>query len=384
MIASAAAAVAVPAFVRASRAGAADAPGAGSERDGIERAAAESIAQKAMPGIAVAVMKAGTPVYARGFGQANLETATPLTPDSVLRIGSLTKQFTAAAIIALAAQGKLDLHAPVSRYLPSFAPLAPFSVLEAMNQTAGLHSDESDEAASAAVAPKSQVALAGEIASQGKPFDFTPGTAWLYSNANYIVLGAVIEQVMAIPLADAMARLVFEPLALTHTAMDDAAVVVAGRASGYSVTDGNGPPFVNAAWLDPSQAGGAGAMRSTVGDLCNWHHLLLSGRLFGRAHLDLMLAPGRLRDGRLSSANRFSPDDAHYGDTEYACGLLVSGPSQPQPNILHYGAINGFCAVLQTWTRPRVTFACLCNADIGPAVPFRGVRQSVVERWVAG
>lgn len=352
--------------------------------DAIERAIAESIAQKATPGATVGVMHAGVQVYAYGSGHANLETATPLTPSSILRIGSLTKQFTAAAAIKLAALGRLDLHAPVSRYLTGFSSLPPFSLLEAMHQTAGLRSDESDGAISCAVAPKSQIALAEEIAHQNKPFDFPPGTAWLYSNANYIVVGAVIEQITAMPLADAMAKLIFEPLALAHTAMDNVAEVVPDRASGYSCTDGNARPFVNAAWLDPSQAGGAGAMRSTVGDLCNWHHLLLSHRLFDRAHTDLMLAAGRLRDGRLSSANRFSTDDAHYGDTEYACGLLVSGPSEARPNILHYGAINGFCAVLQTWTDAPVTFACLCNVDIGPAVPFRGIRQAVIERWTAG
>lgn len=372
-----------PALARPGYADQVSKPVVESHCDGIERAIAESIAQKATPGVAVAVTKAGVQVFASGSGQANLETATPLTPDTILRIGSLTKQFMAAAAIKLAAQGRIDLHAPVSRYLPSFSPLAPFSVLEVIHQTAGLHSDEGDESSGVGAA-QTQIALAEMIARQSQPFDFAPGTAWFYSNANYKVLGAVIEQVTAMPLAAAMAKLVFEPLALAHTAMDDAAEVVAGRASGYSPAGEDGRPFVNAIWIDPSQAGGAGAMRSTVGDLCNWHHLLLSHRLFDRAHTDLMLAPGHLRDGRLSSANRFSPEDAHYGDTEYACGLLVSGPSQPHPNILHYGAINGFCAVLQTWTVPRVTFACLCNADIGPAVPFRGIRQAVVERWVGG
>jgi len=350
--------------------------------DDIRHLIAESVRQNSVPGAAFAVMKAGELVSAAGIGQANLETLTSMSSESILRIGSLTKQFTAAAVIRLAAQGRLDLQAPASRYLPDFEPIASFSLLEAMHQTAGLHSEESDEAVSIAEPPTTQIALAERIAKQNQPFDFPPGTAWLYSNANYIVLGAIIEKVMGMPLAQAMSKLVFEPLALECTAMDNAEDVVAGRASGYSHADGARGGFVNASWLDPSQAGGAGAMRSCVGDLCNWHHLLLSNRLFDHAHTGLMLSPGRLRDGRLSSANRYSSQDANYGDTEYACGLLVSGPSQAQPNILHYGFINGFCAVLQTWTGPRVTFAALCNADIGPGVPFSGIRKAVLARWV--
>lgn len=372
----------MPAFVRPGHANATAGRTIDRQRESLERAVCDSIGQKAVPGAAVAVMKAGTLIHAGGYGQANLETSSPMTPDSILRIGSLTKQFTAAAVICLAAQGRVDLQAPVSRYLPVFAQLAPFTVLEAMHQTAGLHSDEGGEAASCAEPAKNQVALAAEIARQANPFDFSPGTAWLYSNANYIVLGALIEQVMAMPLKAAVTKLVFEPLSLEQTAFDTSGEVVPGRASGYSRADKDGPPFVNAGWLDPSQAGGAGAMRSSVGDLCKWHHLLLSNRLFDAAHTELMLAPGRLRDGRLSSANRLSPDDASYGDTEYACGLLVSGPSQAQPSIMHYGFISGFSAVLQTWTGPRVTFAILCNADVGPGVPFSAVRRAIRESWI--
>lgn len=353
--------------------------------DPIEQAAVAALEAGAAPGCDVGVARAGQPAYARGFGYANLELRSPLTSDSVLRIGSLTKQFTAAAAIKLASQGRLDLGAPVATWLPAFNGRPDFSVLEALHQTAGLHSDEGEgeEAVSAAAAPVSQTELAARIAGQTKVFDFEPGAAWLYSNANYIVVGAVIEQVCGKPLSEAMSDLIFAPLGLTSSAFDEASAVVAGRASGYSAGEAGDGSWLNAAWLDPSQAGGAGAMRSTVGDLCRWHDQLLTGALFDAAHVALMLAPGRLRDGRLSSANRFSPDDAGYGDTEYACGLLVSGPSEPRRNILHYGAINGFCSVLQTWVDDRVTFAALLNADIGPAAPFRALRRAVIEAWLA-
>lgn len=347
----------------------------------ITAAVNDSLARHGTPGAAVEVVQHGRVLFSRGFGLGNLETGTPVTPASVFGIGSLTKQFAAAAAIKLAALGKLDLRAPVAEHLPAFRPLKAFSTLELMHQTAGLHSDEGGEGSAAAVKTLTQIELAGEIAAQQQPFDFDPGSAWLYSNANYIVLGALIESVTGQSLAQAMRALVLAPLGLDELACDVASDIVPHRASGYTATGEAGAPFVKAAYLDPSQAGGAGAMRGTARALCQWHHALLSGRLFDQAHLDLMLAPGRLRDGRPASANRFSADDAHYGDTEYACGLLVTGPSDPRPSILHYGAISGFCAVLQTYRRDGLTFAALCNADIGPDVPFRGIRKAVVEGW---
>lgn len=347
---------------------------------GIDAAVAESLANRGTPGAAVAVARNGTMAYSRGFGMANLETGTPVGPDTIFGIGSLTKQFTAAAAIKLAAQGKLDLKAPVAEQLSAFKSIKPFSALELMHQTAGLHSDESDEP----VAPRTltQIELAAEIAAQKQPFDFEPGSAWFYSNANYIVLGALIEAVTGQSYADAIRALIAGPLGLPQLASDSSRDIVPRRASGYTATDNAGQPFVHAASLDPSQAGGAGAMRGSAEALCHWHHALLTARLFDQAHVDLMLSPGRLRDGRLSSANRFNPDDAHYGDTEYACGLLVSGPSEARANLLHYGAISGYSAVLQTYRDQGVTFAVLCNADIGPGVPFRSVRKAVIAEWL--
>jgi D-alanyl-D-alanine carboxypeptidase len=252
-----------------------------------------------------------------------------------------------------------------------------------MHQTAGLHSDEDSPFCLAGPeGAKSQVKLAEEIAGQAKPFDFEPGTAWLYSNANYIVLGAVVEAVASKPFADAMSALVFDPLGLTFTAADRSGAVVAGRASGYTPTEGRSEPFDHAAFVEVAYAGGAGALRSTALDLCRWHEALLSNRLFAKRWVELMKTPGRLRDGRLSGANRFSPQDANYGEVQYACGLLVSPPSDPHRTILHYGAIDGFAAVLETYVDLGLTVAILCNGDTGPALPFRAVRRLVKDKLV--
>lgn len=341
----------------------------------IGAAAREAIAQAACPGVQIAVARDGRIAYSHGFGLADIERRTPVGRRSIFRIGSLSKQFTAAAAIKLASAGRLDLNAPIARWLPFMAQLPTTTALELMHHTAGFRSDEGSAPLPGA---PSQVQLAQAIARETQPFDFPPGSAWHYSNANYIVLGAIIEAVMSKPLSDAYLDLLFAPLGLNRTRMDGTGEVIANRVIGYSTSE-NGA-FAPAPAFDIAQAGGAGALRSTAEDLCRWHGALFSGRVLDDRGLQLMTAPGRLRDGRLSGANRFAPDETQYGEVQYAAGLLVSAPGDANPNFLHYGYIEGFSAMLQTFTRQRLTVAVLCNGDPGPNLPFRGIRQAVLRQ----
>lgn len=344
-----------------------------------DRAAESAIKAGACPGIALQISCQGQPLYVRNHGLANLETHTPVSSGSIFRIGSLTKQFTAAMIVKSAAQGRLSLDDPTAKYLPFFAKAPAFTLRELLNHTAGLH--DNDGAADTSPSPGSQVDLAKAISRQEKLFDFPPGTAWLYSNSNYIVLGAVIEQVMGRPLADAAAEMIFRPLELGSTAFDTAAAVVSGRADGYTPIAGKPGAFAHADFIDIAQTGGAGAMRSTTRHLCRWHHALFGNRLFDAQHVRMMLTPGRLRDGRPSSSHRFSPaDDRSYGDVQYGMGLLLPPPDHGRRSVMHYGFINGFAACLESWLDVGLTTAILCNADMGPAMPFRDLRRLVREK----
>jgi len=229
----------------------------------------------------------GIALFQGGFGLANLETNSPVTKASVFRIGSLTKQFTAAAVLRLCSEERLKLDDPVGRYLPFFAHLSPVTLRELLQHTGGLHSNDESEPSVTSIGEKTQLQLAQEITTQSKVFDFAPGTAWLYSNANYIVLGAVVEVLGAVveqiskkSLRRAAEELLFDPLSLSATSFDGSADVVLGRVSGYSPQAASKPPYIHAPYIPISEAGGAGAMRSTVGDLCHWHHALLSAQLF--------------------------------------------------------------------------------------------------------
>lgn len=347
-------------------------------------AAKASIKDRAAPGVAIAVMRQGRLILSRGYGVANLETKTLVRADSVFRIGSLTKQFAAAAAYRLVEQGRLKLDAPVSSIIPAFSRIASIRVEELIHHNAGLHEDEAETAASpdpATTAGPRQIILANAIAAQTKPFDFEPGTAWHYSNSNYIVLGAIIEAITRQPLGEAIGDLVLHHPGLVPLAVDDSAAVIPGRVSGYSLPAPD-QAYNNAHCLEIIDAGAAGAMRGTAPALCAWHDRLLSGQVIGKQALEQMLTPGQLRDGRLSSAHRHAPEDASYGDVEYGGGLLLSPVGTSPRTISHNGFINGFAAVLETDVDRRISFAVLCNADVGPSLPFRAVRKAV-RAWSA-
>ena len=327
------------------------------------------------PGISSAVWKNGKQIYSHYAGLANVETRTRVTDMSAFRIGSLTKQFAGALILKLVAAGKLSLTDPAHKYLPFLAKYEPFTILELLNHTAGVRDGDYD---TTSLQTHSQFEQAQRIAQQAPFFDFRPGTAWLYSNANYILIGAVIEKATEKSLADAASMLLFQPLGLHHTAFDTPSDIVLGRVSGYTPTGKPDSPFQNAEYLDVSLAGAAGAMRSTATDLCRWHHALFRGDVLPMSLVKTMTLPGRLKNGQLSSTNRFSETDKPMGNTQYGLGLMLDTATLDGSLIVnHHGGINGFASYLASHPSSNLTYACLCNVDTHPGLPFRGIRRLV-------
>lgn len=352
--------------------------GADPLKSSIRDAVQASLQTGGCPGVSVGIAKGENVVLRSVAGMANIETGTALSENSVFRVGSLTKQFTAVCILKLVEQGKLALDAPASSYLSCFSSSPKFTVRELLNHTAGIHSEEGDTFV-VYDTERSQIALAQEIAAQKQVFDFPPGTAWLYSNANYILLGALIESVSSKPLTAVLDEMIFQPLGLNATAFDHSAAVVAGRVSGYTPTGNPKAPFENAQWIPIEEAGGAGGLRSSIGDLCKWHDRLFDGRVLTRDSLGVLLAPGKLRSGELAGTHRFSPDDEALGDVQYAMGFLVPPPGAEGKTAIHYGYINGFSACLERFVDQRITLAIVCNADKNPGLPFREIRKKVRE-----
>ncbi|MES2127053.1 MAG: serine hydrolase domain-containing protein [Pseudomonadota bacterium] len=339
-----------------------------------------AVASGATPGIQVCVVKDGQALSNMSAGHMNLETQSLVDAKTIFRIGSITKQFIGAMVLKLDSEGALALDNPAAKYLPVLARHASFTIRELLHHTAGVHDDQESPPVPG---PVTQLQLAEAIAKQKQFFDFSPGTAWLYSNANYILLGAIVEAVTGATLADVAAKHISRPLQLVRTNFDIADAIVIGRASGYSLQDETRKTFKNAAWVDVVQTGGAGAMRSNSADLARWHQALLFGDFLSGKQREIYLAPARLRDGRLSSENRFSERDRPMGATQYGFGVHLDRSSTDHGLIVHHnGFIDGFSTYLATHMPSKTTVACLCNIDQHPALPFRDIRRHVFAAYL--
>lgn len=334
-----------------------------------------AIRSLASPGVQISEWRAGHSAALISQGLANLETSTVVSSNSIFRIGSLTKQFTAAIVAKLQDEGKLSVHDRIDKYLTFFPHQHAPTLLELIHHTAGIHDGQED---CVHLKTMSQIDIAKGIATQAKLYDFMPGSAWLYSNANYILLGAVIESVTKKQLSEVAIQLIFEPLKLKDTRFDSCAEIVKGRVSGYSLSQSSASPYINAAYVPIEQAGGAGAMRSTSRDLCLWHYSLFSGKFVSDATLKAMVAPAYLKDGRPITQGGFDPQDNAMGQTSYGYGLLLDRATKGGGLIaMHNGFINGFSASLATYLPNLHTVAYLSNADVNRHTPFSELRRTI-------
>lgn len=317
------------------------------------------ISERLAPGLQISVRQGQQILFEQGFGQANLETATSLTSSSVMRIGSVTKQFTAATILLLEEEGKLSVSDRLARYLPTVPRAEDLTLERMLNHTSGLgnYTDApSLEAFLNAGRPDRTTGdMVALVAGADNLMKFEPGSAWAYSNTAYVLLGAVIEAVDGKLLAESLRDRLFRPVGLTATAVDSAGDVVAGRASGY--TNAAHPSgFENASFVSMSYPGAAGAMRSTTTDLCRWHQALLGGRVLSDSSIAKMLRPATLADGTI-------PKDG-AADVRYAFGLELS-PAGERAVVGHGGGIHGFAAYVGTYIEADLTVATIVNADGG-------------------
>lgn len=317
------------------------------------------VSERLAPGLQISARQGHQILFEQGFGQANLETATPLTSSSVMRIGSATKQFTAATILLLEEEEKLSVRDRLAQYLPSFPRAEDITLEQMLNHTSGLgnYTDAPSLEAflSAARPDRTTDEMVALVSRADDLIKFEPGSAWAYSNTAFVLLGAVIEVVDGKSLSESLRDRLFRPIGLTATAVDSAGEVVPGRASGY--TNGAHPSgFENASFVSMSYPGAAGAMRSTTTDLCRWHQALFGGRVLSETSMAKMLRPATLADGTI-------PKDG-AADVRYAFGLELS-PSGERVFVGHGGAIQGFVAHVGTYVATDLTIATIVNADGG-------------------
>ncbi len=301
--------------------------------------------------MAVAVVRGADTLLLAGYGRADLEHDVPTPPDAVYEIGSVTKQFTAAAVLQLAEKDSLDLDAEITDYLEDFDTRGhAVTVRDLLHHTSGIRSYTS-MTAFGELGPKELPRDTLLRLVEAEPFDFAPGTAMIYNNTGYFLLGLLVEEVSGQDYADYLEEHLFGPAGMEDSYYCDERAVVEGRAHGYAWT-GPEAGFRQKRYLNHTWPYAAGSLCSTAGDLVAWNHALHGGRILSDASYREMIAPGRLRDGT---------------ELRYAMGLAV--PEEDGRRVIrHGGGIFGYLADARHYPDEDLVVVVLQN-NTGPKSP---------------
>jgi CubicO group peptidase (beta-lactamase class C family) len=303
-----------------------------------------SIGREQRPGIAVLVAKKGSIVYQKGFAYADIQSHKKITPLTKFRIGSITKQFTAAAILQLQEEGKLNVSDKLSKFFPEFPRADEVTIHHLLTHTSGIHSyTNTDSFMRRVTAPISEEKLFAEIKKY--PYDFNPGDEYRYNNSGYFLLGYLIEKITGKKLGEVFKERFFVPLKMTNTGMYDSQHKPSNEATGY---EKNGNAYQPATDWDMSWAAGAGGLHSTVEDLNKWNDAFYHGKILKQESFKAAITPVMLNSGE-------KPPGMDYG---YGLGI---GHYRGFESIGHSGGLNGFISQLVWYPREEMTVVMLTN-----------------------
>jgi CubicO group peptidase (beta-lactamase class C family) len=263
----------------------------------IDRYLQSEMRRQHIPGISLAVVKNGKPLYVKSYGVATLEHGVPATPQTVYQIGSLGKQFTAVAVMMLADEHKLDLDDPLSKYLPEIPPdWGKVTLRLVLNHQSGIPQFTTpDRQLLDLVHDYTDLELI-QLAS-GRPLDFEPGTDVSYSDTGYVLLGFVINRVAGMFYGDFLQQRIFGPLGMRQTRIISDKDIVPHRASGYE--QGESGALYNQAYVSPALNRTAdGSLYSTVLDLSKWDRALYGDAILPQAELERMWRIDTHRNGQ--------------------------------------------------------------------------------------
>ena len=347
----------------------AQAPSAAELTKTIDALAAEQLAKPGGVGLSIAVAQRGKILLAKGYGLADAELAAPADAQTMFRIASITKEFTASIVMRLVERKQLALDDELGKYLPDF-PLQGHTVTlrQMLQHTSGIHSytEISEDWMKVWPLELSHDELIAFV--KDAPFDFEPGSDWHYSNTNYYLLGMVIEKVTGQSYAEALQAELCEPLGLTRTRYDSNRDLIKNRAQGYQL---DGEQLVNDQMFGMSQPGGAGGILSTAGDLVRFSMALTSGQVVKPETFAQMRQSAVLPSGH---------------DSRYGLGLRTDELAG-QPRMWHAGGIFGFTSISFWLPDADLHVAVLSNseaivaADIADAIAYAalGVEPSAVK-----
>ncbi len=317
------------------------------------------------PGCALGVFQNGAIAYARGYGMADLERGTPITPSSLFDVGSVSKQFAAAAITMLVDEGKLSFTDDIHKFIPELPNYgAPITLNELMWHTSGLRDYTSllDLAGyGLEQATTDEEALA--IITRQHALEFPSGTQYEYSNTNYFLLSVIVKRVTGKTLSEFVEQHIFQPLGMTHTMYrTDFAMLVPNRAMGYAPAAGG---FKNS--MSNWQQTGDGAVQLSVDDAQKWDENFYHPRVGGARMVDQLQTPGHLSNGK---------------QLEYARGLFI-GSYRGLRSVTHGGAWIGYRAAFDRFPTVHTSVVVLCNSDAsGPGALAKSVEDIVLAPYL--
>src|SRR5687767_2789037 len=286
-------------------------------------------------------------ILSKGYGSANLEWDIPNTPQTKFRLGSITKQFTAASILLLQERGKLSVQDPVCKYIAECPKTwEPVTIHHLLVHTSGIPSytdvKSPEEFRKLSL---TQVTPTGFVDSfKSKPLEFPVGEKMKYNNSGYFMLGYIIEKVSGQSYEAFLQENIFTPLKMANTGYDTHDRILKNRATGYSK---RGDKIVNSNYLDMTVPYAAGSLYSTVEDLFAWNEALFSDKLLSAKSREAMMTVDK---------------------NNYAYGLAVN-KQHNRKMISHGGGINGFNTILARFPEEKITTVVLRNADYGFSSP---------------
>ena len=298
-------------------------------------------------GAAALVARKGQIIYKKAFGMANLELNVPMQADNVFRIGSITKQFTAVAILQLMEQGKLNLQDEITKFIPDYPTHGHKITIEhLLTHTSGIKSYTNMESFSSIerkdMKPEELISF-----FKNQPMDFAPGTKWQYNNSGFFLLGYIIEKLSGKTYPQYVEEVFFKPLGMSNSFYGNDSKIIKNRAGAYQKGE-NG--VENADMLSMTLPFAAGSLQSTVEDLYKWNRAVHAYKFLKKETLDQAFTPYKLADGTA---------------TNYGYGWFL-GKVQGSTSIEHGGGINGFLTMEKYLPEEDVFVAVFSNCTCNP------------------
>jgi CubicO group peptidase (beta-lactamase class C family) len=298
----------------------------------------DCVTQKKFSG-SVLVAKGDDILLDRGYGMSDYDKKILCKPQTIFEIGSITKQFTATAILMLEEKGLLSVNDSLSKYIPDYPKGDKIKIYNLLNHTSGiieyLQIIEAQDNVKSIYTPNELIEL-----FKNKPLEFDPGTSFMYSSSNYLLLGYIIEKVSGMKYADYLEKNIFKPLKMNNTGCTNSKVNIKDKAIGYSMVM---PGYnIKQKENDGTLEYSGGNIYSTVEDMFKWSNALFSGKLIKEASLNKMLTPNL---------------------SDYGFAWIINKAKDGSKIVYHTGGVPGFISIIERNVNKNYSIILLCNNE---------------------